>query len=87
MIAYGGCSRMRAPRFPNLYSIGDSIARHMPSDPDIPGRTISAVAFACGFGDLSYFNRSFRRRYGMPPSDARKNGASRAKPASPCGKL
>src|SRR5262249_26071346 len=26
--------------------------------------TISAIALAAGFGDLSYFNRSFRRRYG-----------------------
>jgi len=34
-------------------------------------RTISEIAFAVGFGDLSYFNRSFRRRYGMTPSDVR----------------
>jgi AraC-like DNA-binding protein len=46
-------------------------AYHMLSDPDMAGRTISAVAFACGFGDLSYFNRRFRSRYGMPPSEAR----------------
>mgnify|MGYP000247656302 CR=1 FL=1 len=32
---------------------------------------ISAIAFEAGFGDLSYFNRSFRRHYGMTPSDAR----------------
>ena len=32
---------------------------------------ISAIAFGCGFGDLSYFNRTFRRRYGMTPSDVR----------------
>lgn len=34
-------------------------------------RTIAAVAYACGFGDLSYFNRTFRRRFGMTPSDLR----------------
>ena len=34
-------------------------------------RSISEIAFAVGFGDLSYFNRSFRRRYGMTPSDVR----------------
>ena len=32
---------------------------------------ISTVAFASGFGDLSYFNRAFRRRFGMTPSDLR----------------
>jgi AraC-like DNA-binding protein len=53
-------------------------ARHMLSDPDIAGRSISAIAFACGFGDLSYFNRCFRRRYGMSPSEARKNESSPA---------
>jgi AraC-like DNA-binding protein len=36
-----------------------------------PDRTISAVAFDCGFGDLSYFNRAFRRHYGATPSDIR----------------
>ena len=35
------------------------------------GRTISAVAFDCGFNDLSYFNRAFRHRFGMTPSDVR----------------
>jgi len=34
-------------------------------------RTISSVAHDAGFGDLSYFNRTFRRRYGIAPSDAR----------------
>jgi AraC-like DNA-binding protein len=32
---------------------------------------ISTAAFAAGFGDLSYFNRAFRRRFGMTPSDLR----------------
>ena len=35
-----------------------------------PGK-ISAVALDCGFGDVSYFNRVFRRRYGAAPSDVR----------------
>lgn len=38
-----------------------------------PGRgRISAIAFEAGFGDLSYFNRSFRRRYGMTPSEVQR---------------
>jgi AraC-like DNA-binding protein len=37
------------------------------------GRSISSIAFDCGFGDLSYFNRAFRKHYGMTPS-ARRAG-------------
>lgn len=34
--------------------------------------TIAAVAYACGFEDLSNFNRQFRRAYGITPSEARR---------------
>lgn len=34
-------------------------------------RRITDIAFDCGFNDLSYFNRSFRRRFGLTPSAAR----------------
>jgi len=34
-------------------------------------RKISEIALASGIGDLSYFNRTFRRRYGLTPSDVR----------------
>lgn len=33
--------------------------------------SISGVAFEVGFGDLSYFNRSFRKRFGRSPSQVR----------------
>ena len=42
--------------------------------PRADGRTISSIAHDTGFGDLSYFNRTFRRRYGITPSDARRSG-------------
>lgn len=32
---------------------------------------VSAIAFACGFSDVPYFNQCFRRRFGMTPSDVR----------------
>jgi AraC-like DNA-binding protein len=40
-------------------------------DPQQAGRRISAIAHEAGFGDLSHFNRDFRRRYGASPSDIR----------------
>lgn len=38
-------------------------------------RAVSAIAFEVGFGDLSYFNRTFRRRYGATPSDVRETAS------------
>jgi AraC-like DNA-binding protein len=52
-------------------------AHRMLSDPQFAGRTISAIAYASGFGDLSHFNRAFRRRYGESPSDVRTSGRGR----------
>jgi AraC-like DNA-binding protein len=46
-------------------------ARRMLTDPRSGEETISAIAFACGFGDLSYFNRVFRRLYGATPTAVR----------------
>jgi AraC-like DNA-binding protein len=34
-------------------------------------RSIASIAFDAGFGDLSYFNRTFKRCYGLTPSDVR----------------
>ena len=47
-------------------------ARHELRDPRTAARTVSAIAGSVGFGDLSYFNRTFRRRYGMTPTEARR---------------
>ena len=46
-------------------------AHRMLSDPRLDDRSVSAIAFESGFGDLSYFNRVFRRAYGATPSDVR----------------
>jgi AraC-like DNA-binding protein len=48
-----------------------ALAHRLLSDPRHGKRAISAIAFDVGFGDLSYFNRAFRRRYGVTPSEAR----------------
>ena len=48
-----------------------ALAHHRLTDPAASGVKISTIAYDLGFGDLSYFNRSFRRRYGATPSDVR----------------
>lgn len=42
------------------------------SDPAQHGCTISDIAFAAGFGDLSHFSKAFRARFGEAPRDLRK---------------
>jgi AraC-like DNA-binding protein len=52
-------------------------AHRMLVDPRLADRSISAIAFDAGFGDLSYFNKAFRRRFGGTPSDVRTAGNGR----------
>ncbi len=46
-------------------------AHHILTDAAEPRRPINAIAYECGFSDLSYFNRVFRQRYDMTPTEAR----------------
>ena len=46
------------------------------TDPLHTNQKVSTIALDTGFGDLSYFNRVFRRRYGMTPSEARAGARS-----------
>jgi AraC-like DNA-binding protein len=46
-------------------------AHRMLSSPLLAERTIGTIAYEAGFGDVSHFNRAFRRRYGETPSDVR----------------
>jgi AraC-like DNA-binding protein len=59
------------------YVLAQRLARayRMLAEPARRNRTISAIAFEVGFGNLSYFNRVFRRHFGMTPSDARRAGS------------
>jgi AraC-like DNA-binding protein len=43
----------------------------MLSNPVWSGVKIIDLAYRCGFNDITTFNRQFRARYGMTPSDAR----------------
>ncbi len=51
-------------------------AHLMLRDARFADRDISAVAFEVGFGDLPNFNRAFRRRYGVKPSEIRAKAQS-----------
>lgn len=51
-------------------------AHRMLGDPRLATQSISSIAFAAGFGDISYFNRTFRRHFGATPSEVRQTLAS-----------
>jgi AraC-like DNA-binding protein len=49
-------------------------AQRLLNDPQFSELSIGDVASRVGFGDLPYFNRSFRRRFGATPTDIRQQG-------------
>jgi AraC-like DNA-binding protein len=55
------------------YVLAQRLARahRLLTDPRYANHKVSAIALDIGFGDLSYFNRAFRRRYGTTPSELR----------------
>jgi len=46
-------------------------ASRLLASPGNRSKKIAEIAYDSGFGDLSYFNRAFRRRFGMTPSERR----------------
>ncbi len=55
------------------FVLGERLSRayRMLRDSRLASRQIGTIAFDVGFSDLSYFNRTFRRRYGATPSEVR----------------
>ena len=49
------------------------LARGLLLSPSHRYSKISSIAYDAGFGDLSYFNRAFRRRFGATPSELRND--------------
>jgi AraC-like DNA-binding protein len=43
----------------------------MLQDPRLSHLSISTIAYECGFGDITAFNRAFRKQYDASPSDVR----------------
>jgi AraC-like DNA-binding protein len=46
-------------------------AHRLLTNPLYANQKVSTIALDTGFGDLSYFNRAFRRRYSITPSELR----------------
>ena len=58
------------------FLVGQRLARahRLLCEPNLGHMAISEIAYDAGFGDLSYFNRRFRRLYGLTPRDVRGDG-------------
>jgi AraC-like DNA-binding protein len=52
-----------------------------------PGASVTDVAFAVGFNDVSYFSRMFKRHFGLPPSESQSSKAFDSLDASPTAVL
>ncbi len=58
--------------------------RRMLRDSRYAHLTIAQLAHACGFNDISYFNRAFRRQFGATPTEVReRSGDATITPHSP----
>ena len=59
------------------FLIGQRLARahRLLCEPNANQIAISTIAYDVGFGDLSYFNRRFRRQYGLTPREVRGDRA------------
>jgi AraC-like DNA-binding protein len=62
------------------YVLNERLARvhKMLASPHYARWSVTAIAIEAGFGDVSYFNRRFRRRYGRRPSDVREGALRKA---------
>jgi AraC-like DNA-binding protein len=61
----------------SAFLLGRRLARayRMLWEPQSVQKQVSTIAYDVGFGDLSYFNRCFRRLYGATPMDVRASVA------------
>jgi AraC-like DNA-binding protein len=55
-------------------------AERMLADPRYAHLNIAQIAHESGFGDVSYFNRMFRRHYELTPSDVREQARRKCDP-------
>jgi AraC-like DNA-binding protein len=87
-VELGMSRRWLQAQFPEGRGFADALARRrleasiaLLRDPGASHLTVTEIAFAAGFNDLSTFHRRFRRRYGLTPRaarSARREGRFRA---------
>lgn len=61
----------------SIWSRRLSAARDALADPALRDKSITELAFSCGFNDAAHFSRSFASAYGMTPSRFRESGRQR----------
>jgi len=61
----------------HLLELRLNAVHHMLRDVRHAARSISELAFDCGFGDMSHFNHAFRRRFDASPTQVRRASKSR----------
>ena len=61
----------------SAFLLGQRLTRayRMLCDSQFSDRPVGVIAYDVGFGDLSYFNRCFRRQYGVTPTDIKEVSA------------
>jgi AraC-like DNA-binding protein len=61
----------------SAFLLGQRLTRayRMLCDSQFADRPVGVIAYDVGFGDLSYFNRCFRRQYGVTPTDIKELSA------------
>ena len=61
----------------SAFLLGQRLTRayRMLCDPQFSDRPVGVIAYDVGFGDLSYFNRCFRRQYGVTPTGIKEAAA------------
>jgi AraC-like DNA-binding protein len=56
-----------------------TLARDMLRSPRHRHQTVTEISYACGFGNISHFNRQFRLHFGATPTEVRMGGGLGAK--------
>jgi AraC-like DNA-binding protein len=61
----------------SAFVLGQRLTRayRMLCDSQFSDRPVGVIAYDVGFGDLSYFNRCFRRQYGVTPTEIKEASA------------